>query len=130
MADKSSYARQAVINVLLRNTTLSGVTPFVALFIGDPKTTGVEVSTVGTGYARQAVVFAAPSILGNTSNSNSITFGPASAPYSPSPVDYFAIFDALTGGNMIYSDVLTQPQTVTTQNEPRFAATAITVQES
>lgn len=130
MADKSSYARQAVINVLLRNTTLPGITPFVALFIGDPKTTGTEVPTGATNYQRQPVIFASPSITGATSNSNAITFGPAGAAYSAQPVDYFAIFDAQTGGNLIYSDLLTQAQIVTANNEPRFAATAITVQES
>lgn len=129
MADKSTFARNAVVNALLRNTTLTGITPFVALFIGDPEGAGTEVSTVGTNYQRQSVTFSAPS-NGATSNSNTISFGPASAAYSASPVDYFAIFDAISGGNMIYSDALTVPQVVNTNNEPRFAATAITVQES
>ena len=128
MSDKSTFARNAVVNALLRNTTLTGISPFVALFIGDPYSGGTEVSTVGTNYSRQSVTFSAPS-NGQTSNSNNISFGVASAPYG-GLVDYFALMDNVTGGNILYADALTVAQTVNTQNEPKFAALAITVQES
>jgi hypothetical protein len=128
MSDKSSFSRNAVVNALLRNTTLTGISPFVALFIGDPYGAGVEVSTVGTNYSRQSVTFSAPS-NGATSNSNSISFGVASASYGGT-VSHFALMDNSTGGNILYADALTVAQTVNTGNEPKFAATAITVQES
>ena len=128
MSDKSTFARNAVVNALLRNTTLTGIAPFVALYIGDPYGAGAEVSTVGTNYSRQSVTFSAPS-NGATSSSNTISFGVASASYGGT-VSHFALMDNSTGGNILYADALTVAQTVNTGNEPKFAATAITVQES
>lgn len=128
MSDKSTFARNAVVDALLRGTTLTGISPFVALYIGNPYGAGVEVSTVGTNYSRQSVTFSAPS-NGATSNSNNITFGIASASYGGT-VSHFALCDQVTGGNILYADALTVPQTVNTGSEPKFAATAITVQES
>lgn len=128
MSDKSTFSRNAVVNALLRNTTLTGISPFVALFIGDPYGAGVEVSTSGTGYSRQSATFSSPS-NGATSNSNNISFGIATSSYGGT-VSHFALMDNSTGGNILYADALTVSQTVNTGNEPKFAATAITVQES
>lgn len=131
MADKSTHLANAVINLVLRNVAYSPSTTnvFVALYVGDPKTTGTEVSTVGTNYSRKQVTFSAAA-GGQTSNSLEVDFGVATANYSASPIDYFALLDNSTGGNMLYSDSLTVSQTISNGNQPKFAVGAITVQES
>jgi hypothetical protein len=131
MADKSTTLSNAMLNLVLRNVAYSPSTTnvFVALYVGDPKTTGVEISTVGTNYSRKQVTFSAAS-NGQTSNNAEVDFGVASADYSASNVDYFALLDNSTGGNILYSDLLTVAQKISQGNQPKFAVNVITVQES
>lgn len=85
---------QGVLNTA-RGSAMPAWTPYLALFLDDPLGGGAEVA--GGAYARQAVVFQAPS--GNTMvNSNTINF-PAPTGVWGSPA-YMALMDAPTGGNI------------------------------
>ena len=82
------------------DTTARSTTWFTALYTVAPTgagNDGTEVTTVGTGYARQSTAF---SVTGNTaSNSSPEEFDVATASYGT--VVAVAIFDAVTGGNML-----------------------------
>ena len=66
----------------------------VALFNGDPSGAGTEIS--GGSYARQSVTWNTAS-AGNLDSSNTPTFTvPAGA-----TVNFIAVYDALTGGNLL-----------------------------
>jgi hypothetical protein len=82
------------------DSTSRSTTWFTALYTVAPTDAGndgTEVSTVGTGYARQATAF---SVTGNTaSNSAAEEYDVATAAYGT--VVAVAIFDAVTGGNML-----------------------------
>jgi hypothetical protein len=67
---------------------------------------------------------------GQTSNNNAVTFPTATADWnSGSTIGYFAIYDAATGGNLLYSAALTTPRAVTNGVTASFAAGALTVTE-
>lgn len=84
-------------------------TIYLAIFTTDPTdaASGTEVS--GSGYARQAVTFAAAS-GGTTSNSSAETFTASGGNFGT--VTHFGLFDALTTGNLLYHGALTTPRTI------------------
>lgn len=100
MADKSTYFRNAVVNVL-RGTTLTGLTNcWVSLHTADPGLTGTN-EVVGGSYARQIAGFSAPT-GGATSNAGAVTF--TSMPSAT--ITHAGLFDSNTAGNFLYGDVL------------------------
>lgn len=88
---------------------------YLALFVGDPTDANVtanevDTTTEDTAYARQAISFGASS-SGISSSSNAQTFpavvyGTDGVAYT---VTHIAIYDASTGGNLMYHKALTAP---------------------
>lgn len=101
----STYLAHALINASLRGVAYSPPTNvYVGLMLDmDSPASGTEVS--GGSYAREAVVFSAPGDL-KTASSGAITFTTATDAWGTPK--YFAIFDSLTGGNMLYFAELDQ----------------------
>ncbi len=132
MPGKTQAHTDAVLNVL-RNTGISGIaTPYVGLLSVAPATdadAGTELT--GNGYARQAVTFGAPTTdSGNVrkiSNTNTPTFGPASADWAEAVA--FGIFDADVAGNMKYWALLTANKTVLNGDSAEFAVGTLVVKE-
>ena len=83
---------------------------YVALFTSDPTDTGAAGTEVsGNGYARTAVTF---SVTGDTaSNTAGVEFPAATASWGT--VSHLAVYDASTGGNMIFHSALTTAKTIT-----------------
>lgn len=59
---------------------------------------GTEISTVGTGYARQAVAFSAAASAA-TANSGTVTFPTATANWGT--ISHWELWDAVTGGSRL-----------------------------
>jgi hypothetical protein len=112
MAEMSNFLENALINATLRATTYTSVaTVYVSLWTSDPTDagSGTEVSTSGTGYARTAVTFGAPS-NGVTTNSADVTFPTATASWGT--VGWIGINDAATSGNLLYHSPLDTSKTI------------------
>jgi hypothetical protein len=112
MAEFSNYLENALIDAVLRNTSYtSPATVYVSLYTSDPTDadTGTEVSTSGTGYARQAVTFGAPS-NGVSTNSADVTFPTATSSFGT--VTHIGIHDASTGGNLLFHTPLDTSKTI------------------
>jgi hypothetical protein len=131
MPGKSQSHTDAVLNVL-RGTALNGVSPYVGLFSAAPANdaaAGAELS--GNGYQRQAVTFGAPVTdtvnVRKISNTNNISFGPASADWLQAVA--FGIFDASSGGMLLYWDTLTTPKTIQQDDYGQFAPGTLVVKE-
>lgn len=125
---KSNYLEDALLDHSLGTTAYTAPSAvYLALFTSDPAddASGTELS--GNGYARESVSF-------NASSSGSAT-GPTSATeFSASGGDFgtvthFALFDALTGGNMLFYGSLTSSKTITDGDTLRFAVSSITITE-
>ena len=99
-ANKTNYMRDAVVNISRGNTFTAPTKVYLALWIGDPTVTGAAGAEVtGGGYARQEIVWDAPTPPGETQNA-AITFPIATANYGT--VTHLVQFDAVTGGNPMY----------------------------
>jgi hypothetical protein len=104
MPGKSTHASHAVLNAILRNQSLAVVGIHVALFTtlpNDAGAGGVEVS--GGAYARRPAAFNAPSNE-QCVNSADIIWSLASTNWGN--VVGFGLYDAATGGNPWYLDLL------------------------
>jgi hypothetical protein len=122
-----------------RHATLSAGTLYFALFRGDPFGAGTEPTAAG-GYARVAkandatlwgTIGASDVSISNGGTSGTIAWPPASGLYSITlGLDYWAVFDNSTGGNLLYGGPLSAAITVTGAGDvPRIPAGALTVSQ-
>ena len=127
MAAKSHYLDNAILDHVLRNTALS---PSALVYAGlftvapTPSTAGSEVS--GGSYARVATTFGAPA-LGVSLNSGSVAFPTATLNWGT--VVAVGIFDAASGGNLLYFGTLTTSKAVDNGDTASFAISALSITE-
>ena len=116
MSGMSNYLENKLLDHVLRNTAYTPVaTVYLALFNGSPTDTGSGGSEVGV--ARQASTFSAAS-GGTVSNSSGISFTSMPA----ATVTHVGVFDASSGGNMLFHGALAS--TVTTASGDTFTIEA------
>jgi hypothetical protein len=129
---KTDYLENAVVNHVLRNTSLTSPT---SVFVGLTSTAttdaggGTELS--GNGYARQQVTFGAPTQVGGAAevaNSGEVLFPQATAAWTQAT--HFFIADAATAGNRLYHGPLATPRTAGLGDQIRFQAGTLKVSEA
>jgi hypothetical protein len=126
MSAISNYLENALLNATLRNTTYtSPTTVYAALFTTDPTDAGSGTECTGSGYARKAITFAAPSNGVTTNSAAACEFDQATGSWGT--ISHFAIFDALTTGNMLYYGALTTSKTIESGDVFKFATSSVTV---
>lgn len=102
MSSFTDYTENALLNHLLRNVALtSPAAVYLALFTVAPTDAGGGTEVAGSGYARQAITFGAPS-GGAVANTAAVSFTAAGGNFGT--VLAVGIFDALTAGNMLAWD--------------------------
>jgi hypothetical protein len=117
MSAATDFTENLALSLLLTTNTANRPTAwYIALFTTATTDAGggTEVSTTGTGYARQNIAFTVAATSGATkaSNSSSITFGPAQADWGT--ITHMAIYTASTGGTMLFHGPLVTARTITT----------------
>lgn len=140
MPGKGDFFESAILNAVFRNGAFPtlGTSIYVGLHTADPTDAGTGTEVSGGAYARVAVArnvttnFAAPSDNAGaqqTQNSNAVTFPAPTANWGT--VTHFGIWDAATGGNLLYSGAIATPRTINNgDGAPSFAAGALTISES
>lgn len=125
---KSIYLDNTFLSIaLLQATFTPPATIFVALFTVSPTPLGGGTEVAGGGYGRQTVTFTTPS-NGQTSNTADIFFPIATAPWGN--VTAFGLFDASSGGNMLYYGTLSTPRSIGTNDQLKFPAGQLIATES
>ncbi len=129
MADLGNYLEDGLVNRILRGITFTF--PATGVSVSLHGTAGATESTAdwlatelvaasAVSYARQFVAFAgwgAP-VDGITSNLNEIAFPAAGSSWGL--VTQFAIWDATTGGNLLYKKALTNSRSIGSGDVFRF----------
>lgn len=129
----------ALLNQVLRGVDYSiSSSLYVSLHTANPTHTGAnEVSaTAWPSYARQdttaggaaSAAFSAPS-SGQSTNQNALDFG-ANDGAADVTVTHFAIWDAASGGNVLYHNTLVESLTIRPDDECVFKAGKLTVSMS
>jgi len=128
MSGYSDYLEQAIINHVLRQSTYTSPSSIhVALFTDDPTDANVTANEVtDSGYARQAASFDAPHATeGYSANSTAITF-PAIVD-AQTIVTHVGIYDASSGGNLLFSQALNSSKTLEINDVLSFGIGALKV---
>jgi len=127
MSALSDYAEKLVLDWLM--TTGSATRPtawFVALYTAAPSDSGGGTEVSGSGYSRKSVTFNAASTPGGTtSNSNIVSWTAAGGNYGT--VTHVGIFDASTGGNLLWQGGLSTSKTVNDGDTIQFSAGNLTL---
>jgi len=121
MAALSDYAEKLILDYLM--TTGSATRPtawYVALYTAAPSDSGGGTEVAGNGYAREAVTFeAAATPGGTTSNTGVVSFTASGGSWGT--VTHIGIFDAVTGGNLLWHGGLTASKAVGDGDTIEFA---------
>jgi len=93
-------------------------TLYVALFTSDPGETGSGTEVSGGSYARQTIAF---TVTGNqASNTAAVEFPTATASWGT--ITYAAVYDAVSGGNLLAYGALTTSKTIASGDVLRIPA--------
>lgn len=122
MTQLSDYAEKAVLDWLMGGATPTRPSArYLALYTAAPSDSGGGTEMSGGGYARQAVTCdAATSGAGTCSNNNALTFTISGV--DPQPFTHAGIFDAVSGGNLLWQGPLAASKDLGDGDQIVFAA--------
>ena len=121
MSALSDYSEKLLLDWLMTAGSATRPTAwYVALYTAAPSDSGGGTEVSGNGYSRQAVTFAAASSpAGTTSNTGAVSFTAAGGAWGT--ITHIGIFDADTGGNLLWHGGLTSSKTVGDGDTLEFA---------
>lgn len=122
----SDYGEGAILDHLFSIATFTQPTLYLAVSTTAPAEDGTNVTEpVGNGYARITTAGTDWQRTANVvDNVNELSFPEATGAWGT--VTHFAIYDALSGGNMIASAALTASRAPVANDTLRFAVGALT----
>lgn len=125
MSAISDYAEKAMLDwVLLGATPTRPSAIYLALFTAAPSDSGGGTEVTGFGYARQAVTFNAASSPGGTAdNSTAPSFTASGGNFGT--VTHLGLFDAVSGGNLLWHGALTSSRIINDGDTLTFPASSI-----
>lgn len=125
---KSYYLDNSFLNAALRQTAYtSPVSVHVALFTVAPTVLGGGTEVVGGAYARQTVTFSAP-VNGQSSNTVDVLFPVATVAWGT--IVAFGVYDASSGGNLLYFNALSTPRSIEINDQVRFPSGQLLASEA
>ena len=121
MAALSDHAEKLILDWMMTAGTATRPTAwYVALYTAAPSDAGGGTELTGSGYAREAVAFAAAtSGTGTTSNTGVVIFTADGGDWGS--VTHMGIHDASSGGNLIWHGALAAAKTVADGDTLEFA---------
>lgn len=112
MAEMSDYLEVALLNATLNGTAFTAVNnPYVSLHTANPTDAGTGAEVSGGSYARTTASFATASgTSGLVATDADVTFPTATATWGT--VGWIGLWDAASGGNMLYHTALDTSKTI------------------
>ena len=122
MAALSDYAEKLILDWMMTAGSATRPTSwYVALFTAAPSDSGGGTEVTGSGYARQSVTFDAGSSPGGTTqNSGAVSFTASGGNFGT--VTHIGIFDAVSGGNLLWHGAMTASKTINDGETLEFSA--------
>jgi hypothetical protein len=133
MADKSTYLRGALIAHVLGGPSYTRpAVVYISLHTASPLPTGGSEVASSNGYARAALVndtvqWVASGTTART-NANTIVFPTPTGSWGT--VTHIAVWDAPTGGNLLYGGPLPSSTAIATGDQVQIVPNTLIVQES
>jgi hypothetical protein len=129
MSAATDFTEALALNWLLTSNTATRPTAwYVGLFTSATSDAGGGTEVSGNGYSRQAVSFTVATVSGTTKagNSATITFPTATATWGT--ISYIAIFNASSGGNMLFHGPVVTNKLIETDDSFQITAGNLTVE--
>jgi len=123
MGSFSDYWENEILDHIFGKGSYTSPTIYVGLSTADPTDDGTGLAEpVGNAYARVSTVAADWTVAssGALNNVNDITFPEATGNWGT--VTHFALFDAVTGGNMLAHGALSSSKAIGSGDTAKFAA--------
>ena len=123
----SDYLEVALLNETLNGVAFTAVdNPYISLHTADPTDAGTGTEVTGGSYARAASSFATASGTGGSVVTDTVaTFPTATANWGT--VGWIGLWDAASGGNMLYHTALDAPKTIDSGDIFKIAAGNLSV---
>lgn len=143
MSQISNYTENKILDLLFRGQAYTAPTVYVGLFTAAPSAAGGGTEVTGNNYARVKTAAstsqglgdwtatqggsssASSGTSGNTTNVNALNFPTPSASWGS--VQWFGLFDAASGGNLLWWGPLTIPKTINQADVVSFPAGSLSV---
>ena len=143
MSQISNYLENKIVDLVFRGQSYSAPTVYVGLYTAAPSAAGGGTEVSGGSYARVKTAASTSQALGdwtatqggtsgassgtsgNTTNADTLTFPTPSAGWGT--VTHFGLFDAASGGNLIFWGPLTIAKTVNQADVVAFPAGSLSV---
>lgn len=143
MPQISYYSENKILDLIFRGTAYSAPTIYVGLYTAAPTAAGGGTEVSGNAYARVKTAAgasqaqsdwtatqggtsgASSGTSGNTTNANIVNFPTPTASWGN--VQWFGLFDAASGGNLIVWGPLTIPKTINQADIVSFPAGSLSV---
>jgi len=142
MAAMSDYLENKLIDWLIRGQAYTAPTSvYLGLLTAAPSDSGAGTEVSGNNYGRATVACSMANFAGTqsagstvassgsggtTSNNNTISFATPSASWGL--VTHFGVYDAVSGGNLLFYGTLGTSKTINSGDTVSFAAAALTIQ--
>jgi len=112
MAALSDHSENLLLNWLMTTDSVTRPTAwYLALFTAAPSDSGGGTEVSGSGYSRQTIAFGTASGTGGTtSNTGDVSFTASGGSFGT--VSHVGIFDASTGGNLLWHGAMTASKTI------------------
>lgn len=125
MSEFSNYLEDKLLEITLRaGAAYTVATPYIALLESDPTDADIGTEASWAGYARQLGAFGVP-VNGVSQITAEVNF-PAVAGGQVT-VTHAAIYDAVSGGNLLYHTILDTPRVLEVSDVLTFAVSGFTV---
>lgn len=131
MSAASDYLENKILDHVLGGSDYTRpATVYAALFTAGPTDSGGGTEVSGSGYSRVAITNNAtnwPNASGGLKrNGTAITFPVSSGAWGT--VTHWAIYDAASGGNLLFHSALSTAKVVGSGDTPSFAINALSLQ--
>ena len=127
MSAASDYLEDALLDHVLGGTAYTQPGNFLSLHTGSPAdddSGANEISTSATGYGRQTLSFATAS-GGSASTDATVTFAAAQANWGT--ISHIGVYDASTGGNLLFHGAVTTSKTIETGDTFQVSSGNLTI---
>jgi hypothetical protein len=138
----SDYLENKLIDHVFRGQSYTNPVLYIGLLTGAPSDSGGGTEVSGNAYARVKAAAGASQALtdwkstqndslassgtgGNTTNTNAVNFPTPTATWGT--VTHFGIYDALTGGNLLFWGTLTIAKTINQSDTVTFPTGTLSI---
>lgn len=121
----SDYAENKLLNHILGVSAFTmPTTVYVALLTTNPTDANTGTEVTGGSYARKPITFATAT-TGSTSNTTDVLFPAATASWGT--ITHVGIYDAVTGGNLLWHGPLSASKTIAATDEFKIGSSKFTI---